>query len=312
MKKLRPNYKMPQIILYSVADDIYRNLERYLEDFNALKPGKYTVGFLEGLRGRRDEAMELPDAVALRLKIEQLRIDLKEMRKDCGENFQVLKGYIRDGWGKEFWKIEFGAAGGAAFKKSEKDNWASTLDMNKKMKDFIAKYPTELENGYMPDEFVSKVDEDVEGFALKYGEFIKSKQKGTIRGKKITADNVVYADLQGVQNDAHAVFRSDEAKLGLFMVYDVKRMIARAGHARLSVVLKEKGTNEKVSNGKVTIQSEKGVAQVLVTDDTGEVVFLHLHPDVYNVKIEMEGRAVIHIVKKVGVGKHARMKVMVG
>ena len=87
-----------------------------------------------------------------------------------------------------------------------------------------------------------------------------------MRTAKITADNVVYEDLQNLQNDAHIVFRKDGEALKQFMFTIVKAIVSPPGSASLGIDLKEEGTNLPVANAIITIQSATGIAMTKTTN----------------------------------------------
>ena len=314
MSTLIADYKFTQQTLYSIAETMYDSLSNpiTLALFAAVKPGKYVPGIIADLQGRRQTAFDLPDSVQRDADHETDKIDLMKLRDNCDGNFQILKGYIHDGFDKSLWKTKYDEAGMVNYTAAEHSNWVSVVGMNKKMNDFIAKYPDELSAGYMPLTFAGQVTVDGNKFDKRYNAFKSAKQTGTGTGDKLTADNIVYADLQGLQNDAHIVFRNNPEMLKLFVIEEVRKVVSPLGSASFKLELIEVGTNLPIGNADVVIQSATGVAIKGVTDVAGVVEFKNVDPDNYKVLIQINGKPDINETKEVNTGVNARMKVMVG
>jgi hypothetical protein len=179
------------------------------------------------------------------------------------------------------------------------------------MTDFIGLYPTELTNGFMPAGFSAKVSTDAQNFAAKYEEFKTARGTYLGTGAKINANNIVYEDLQNLQNDAHMVFRYNPEALKLFMFSVVKAIVSPPGSASLGIDIIEEGTNLPVANATITIQSATGIAITKSTDDKGQVDFPNIDPDNYKVKLQPVGKPEINLVKEVNTGVSARLKVTI-
>jgi hypothetical protein len=290
---------------------MYSNLEKpaNLAAFEDKKPGKYTPAFILALKAKKNTAFNMPDEIQRNSIHETFRVELLGLKEICCDNFQVLKGYIHDGFPKNQWKIKYDEAGMTVYDAALHYNWDNVVALNKKMKDFIDLYPTQLTTGFMPVTFKAKVLSDEDKFALKYAAFKSSKQTSTATGAKITADNLVYLDLQNLQHDAHIVFRNNPEALKQFMFSVIKTRISPPGSASLGIDLKEEGTNLPVANATIIIQSETGIAITKVTNDAGQADFPHINPDNYKVKIQSVGKPDINLVKEVNTGVSARLKI---
>jgi hypothetical protein len=308
-----PKYPSTQQELYSIANTMYNSLEKpeYLEMFEAIKPGKYTPEFIAVLKGRKTTAFNLPDEDQRASIHESLRIELTGLKDICCANFQVLKGYIHDGFPKEQWKNKYDEAGMVVYDSALHFNWENVVALNKKMKDFIDLYPTQLATGFMPVGFKAKVSSDTDKFDIKYEAFKSSRETASGTGAKITADNLVFEDLQNLQNDAHIVFSDYPEALKEFMFSEVKLIISPPGSASLGIDLIEEGTNLPVANATITIQSATGIAITKTTDEAGQADFASIDPDNYNVKIKPVDKPEINMIKEVNTGVSARLKVMV-
>jgi hypothetical protein len=208
-------------------------------------------------------------------------------------------------------KIKYDEAGMTVYDAALHYNWDNVVALNKKMKDFIDLYPTQLTNGFMPLPFKAKVLSDEDKFAQKYAAFKTSKETSTATGAKITADNLVYQDLQNLQHDAHIVFRNNPEALKQFMFSVIKTRISPPGSASLGIDVKEEGTNLPVANATITIQSETGIAITKATNDAGQADFPHINPDNYKIKIQSVGKPDINLVKEVNTGVSARLKITI-
>ncbi|MEI8204835.1 MAG: carboxypeptidase-like regulatory domain-containing protein [Bacteroidota bacterium] len=309
----KPNFPGTQNEEYAVSKLMYDRLEitEIHDAFEAKKPGKYTSGFILSLRDNRTTAMNLPDDEQRSAIHETLRIQLVGLNFNCCENFQDLKGYIHDGFPKNEWQVKYKEAGLHDYTPASHGNWVSTNDLNSKMKTFISTYATQLANGYMPTAFATKVTTDAAAFTVKYDAFESSKGTGVGTSAKVIANNVVYEDMQNLQNDAHMVFRNDAAKLKLFTIMEVKKQISPPGSANLGLELIEKGSNLPIENASITIQSATGVAKHATTNAQGEADFSNIDPDVYHVKIQITGKPDMNLTKEVDTGVSARMKLVI-
>ena len=308
-----PNYPSTQQELYSIGNTMYNSLEKpeYLEKFEETKPGKYTSDFITALRARRTTAFNLPDDDQRTSVHETFRIELTRLQEICCNNFQILKGYIHDGFTKDLWKTKYDEAGMVVYFPASRYNWESVVALNKKMKDFIDLHPTQLATGFMPVTFKAKVAADSDNFDVKYEAFKSSRETAAGSGAKVSANNLVYDDLLNLQNDAHIVFSNNPEALKEFMFSEVKLIVSPPGSASLGVDLIEVGTNLPVANATITIQSATGIAISKTTDDTGKADFTSIDPDNYKVKIQLVGKPEINLVKEVNTGVSARLKVMV-
>ena len=313
MDTVTAHYEGTKGTIYSIAETINSSLAdaTILAKFAAVKPTKYVPGLITTYNLDLTTAMDLPDDVQLSAIHQTDKIELIGLRSLIGGNFQWLKGYIHDGWGKEFWTVKYNEAGMVDYSSAEKNTWTSVVKLSKKMNDFIIAYPTQLAAGHMTSTFPGDVTSNTDNFATKYSAFKSAKQTTTGTDAKLTATNLVYSNLQDLQNDAHIVFKDDLTMLKLFMIEEVRKVIAPLGSASLSMDFIEVGTNLPVGDVKVTIQSATGVAIVKVGDALGELEFLNVDPDNYRVLIDAPGRPEILMTKEVNTGVNARMKVMI-
>ena len=308
-----PNYPSTEQELYSIADTTYDSLEvpENLAAFEAKKPGKYTPIYIASLRTHKTTAFNLPDNVMRKSIHETLRVELTANMQTCCGYFQDLKGYIFDGFPDELCEIKYNEAGMVDYDSASHKNWEKVVALNQKMEVFISTYPTQLTEGFMPSDFEDAVSAASSAFMLKYNAFKSSKETGVGTGAKIKANNLVYADLQNLQNDAHNVFRNDGEVLKQFVFLEVKKIVSPPGSASLGLDLIQDGTNLPIPNAVIIIQSKTGIAMQTTSDIGGHANFTKIDPDDYKVKIQITGKPDINLVKEVNTGVSARLKVIV-
>ena len=306
-------YPFTRHTLYSIAASVHISLElpANLAKFEDNKPGKYTPPFILGLKNKLTNAINLPDDIQISSIHETLRVELVKLGFTCCDNFQVIKGYIDDGFSEDVVKIKYKEAGMDVYDAASHKNWEMVESLNKKMGDFILAYPTQLTAGYMPPAFSAKVTGDASAFSTKYATFKSTRQTGVATGAKIEADNIVYSDLQRIQKDAHIVFREDPETLKQFVILEVKNIVSPAGGASLGIDLIAEGTNLPVANALIIIQSATGIAMQTTPNDKGEANFDKIDSDTYNVKIQVPGKPDINLVKDVDTGVSARLKITI-
>jgi len=309
----KPDYDMTQGELYSVADSMFASLgdPAKLAKFAAKKPAKYVPGILLTLKATLNTAKNMPDSVQVSSIHETNLLDLQSLTIPCEDNLQDLKTYIHDGWPKQYWKVKYDEAGMVDYEQASHGNWESVVKMNKKMNDFIANNTADLTTGNMPAGFALQVQNDSDAFDLKYTDFKNSRETAAVTAAKINANNVLYAALQDIQNDAHSAFRRDAAGMREFMISVVKILVSPPGSASLGMTFIEVGSNLPLVNVKVTIQSATGIAKVAVSVADGTLEFTHLDPANYRVLVQAPGKPDMNLTKEVNTGVNARMKVMV-
>ena len=205
------NYNSTELELYAIAELGYNNLEEDLAAF-AEKNTKYDATFLAALRQQRTDAMALPDEEARNVDHQVLRNKLvKDFLPPVLDNFNDLKGYIKDGWPNEDPEPRFEAAGGTRYAKAAGKNWENVVGLNDSMEKFIADNEAILTSpGGMPDSFPDKVTPDATNFSDNYDLFLKARGTSVARGEKVTANNLLHSQMMDVFEDgAERVFRND-------------------------------------------------------------------------------------------------------
>ena len=310
-----PQYDFGQETLYGIASDMIRSLEdaANLPDFQAYKPTKYTPPYILLLKGKLATAKGLPDDTQRSEAHETDKTELIAMNKVNNHKFQLLKGYIHDGFPRSQWTIKYKAAGMVDNAGAVANNWNSANKRNQKMNDFLADATNviALTAGHMPAGFPGQVTSDTGDFSDKYSDFVNAMHTGVGTGDKIEANNELVDYLQDIQNDSHLVYWDNATKLDLFMIEKVRLIIAPLGSASATFELIEMGTNLPITIGDITIQSMTGTAMTKPVDAGGPTKFDSIDPYRYRVKIVIPGRPVITAVKEVNTGTNARMTIMV-
>ncbi len=303
------NYDCTQQELYSIADTMYGNIPTDLADFLLHKPLKYVPLFLSDIAARRTTAMGMKDDTQTSSVHETLKQELTDMRVICTDNFGKLKSYIVDGFPENVHKTKFDEAGQLLMGASLKNNWEKVVDLNKKVKDFIAAYPTELDAGFMPVGFAGDVNTAITNYDLKYSAFKNARQTGTATGGKIKANNLVDKDMKSIQSDAFVIFKYDAEKLKRYTITVIKSIVSPPGSASLKITCKQAVTNVLMVGLDITIKSKDGIAQTGVTDATGVLVFDNIDPADYTVTVKVVGHPDMVIAKEVNTGTAARLDV---
>ena len=275
------NYNSTELELYAIAELGYNNLEEDLAAF-AEKNTKYDATFLAALRQQRTDAMALPDEEARNVDHQVLRNKLvKDFLPPVLDNFNDLKGYIKDGWPNEDPEPRFEAAGGTRYAKAAGKNWENVVGLNDSMEKFIADNEAILTSaGGMPDSFLDKVTPDATNFSDNYDLFLKARGTSVARGEKVTANNLLHSQMMDVFEDgAERVFRNDAAKQKNYVFDTLKDIVSAQGSASLrALVLREDDTSVESASVTIRLQGAEAIEVVappitVVTDAEGIAFF---------------------------------------
>ena len=305
--EIRPEYKCTQDELYSITETIIDNLAAELPAFAAYK-GKYTVGFVSGLKTERDAAMALPSMDARDDGSETLRVEMLPFAQECLKSFQFLKGYIEDAFAKDLWGIKFDAAGFNKYRSAAKDNWEELVGMNTAMNAFIAANSVALlANANMPVGFAASMTAASADFGAKYALFKVARQTSVATNAKIDANNVLFRAVMAVCSDAQErVFMDDDVKKKLFTWKDVKFLVSPPGSASLKVTVMGDASNMPIGGAVVTIATEGSPAIVVNTDASGVALFEKIDPADYGVSVVAPSYVTVNSLKEVNTGVQAR------
>ena len=311
-------YRCTELELYAIGELAYNNLEGDLPAF-AAKSTKYTTDFLAALRLTRTTAMDLPDEEARNVEHQVIRNQLvDEFLPPVLDNFNDLKGYIKDGWPGEKPEPRYEAAGGTKYAKAAKKNWENVAGLNDSMKKFINAHAAKLTDpGGMPDSFPLKVVADDGNFTTSYDLFMQARETSVARGEKITANNLLHKELMKVLEDgAERVFRNDAAKQKNYVFDTLKDLVSPPGSASLrALVIREDDT--PVVDVSVTIRLKDAelleiVAPpiTVVTDAEGIAQFENADPGRYNGSAtSSDGLVSVNFSKEIDTGVKARITV---
>ena len=175
--ELQPTYRCTELELYAIAELAYNNLQTDLAAF-AAKKAKYTLLYLTTLRASRTAAMALPDEEQRNETHQTLKSLLEtNLLPPILDNFNDLKGYIKDAWPTEDPEPRYEAAGGTKYAKAAAKNWENVVGLNTAMQQFIAANNAVLTTpGGMPAPFVTKVGTDETNFNAKYALFVAARE----------------------------------------------------------------------------------------------------------------------------------------
>jgi hypothetical protein len=312
MADVKANYHCTELELYAIANLLFNNLEADLAAF-AAKKAKYTLLFVTGLRTKRTNAMAQPDEEARNVTHEVLKNKLEtEFLPPVLDNFNDLKGYIKDAWPTEDPEPRYEAAGGTKYAKAQAHNWESVVGLNTAMVSFItANNATLLAPGGMPVGFKAGVQSDETDFNTNYASFLAARETGVAREAKVNANNLLFADMADVMEDgAERVWRNDAAKQKNYTFSYLKDLVSPPGSASLTVKAQNAGFIPQAGKT-VTIQKAGFAAIVVPTDVTGAAVFLNTPPGKYSGQIDDGAGGITNFEKEIDTGVNARITVTI-
>ncbi len=308
-QEIKANYRCTELELYAIADLAIDNLEQDLAAF-AAKKAKYDAAFVTALRALRTDAMNLPDEEARNATHQTLKGLLPGVTEKCKENFNDLKGYIRDGWPGENPIPRYEAAGLIKYNKIGTNNWENVVGLNDSMTDFIADFNAELTApGGMPGAFPAKVASDTNDFNTIYEKFIASRETSAAREEKVKANNKLYAAMAEFQKDGvEMIFRNSEAMQKRYEFATLKDIVSPPGSASLKVTVKD-ALDVLIPDREVKIK-KTGEAPILGrTNAEGVAVFANIDSGNYDGETTNNAGVKITFKKDVNTGTDARITV---
>lgn len=310
MSEVKQKYASTETELYSIGELAINNLEADLAKF-VLKKAKYDAAFVLALRGLRTAAMLLPDEEARNGVHQTLKNLLPGLLVPVKDNFNDLKGYIRDAWPGEEPKPRYEAAGLVKYNAIGESNWENVAGLCESMTQFISANSVKLKiPGGMPLPFGGKVTADGDAFKNVYDPFLTSRETSTARAAKITANNLMYDAMMDFMKDGvEMVFRNSDEDKKRYTFHVLKNLVSPPGSASLKVTVKN-GLDIMQPNKNVTIKKAGAAPITLPTDVNGIDLFMNLTPGKYEGEVD-NGGVTVKFTKEVGVGTDARVIVVV-
>ncbi|MFI5220372.1 MAG: hypothetical protein ACHQNT_12885 [Bacteroidia bacterium] len=307
-EEIKAIYKCTEVELYSISELAINNLETDLAAF-AAKKAKYTALFVTGLRGLRTTAMGLPDEETRNATHQTLKGLLPGLAEPCKDNFNDLKGYIRDGWPNENPTPRYEAAGLIKYNNIGANNWENVVGMNESMTQFIADNTAILTApGGMPGTFAAKVTTDATAFGDTYSDYKTSRETGTARAAKIKANNNLYDAVVEFQKDGvEMVFRKDEANQKRYIFSALKDIVSPPGSASLKVTIKN-ALDILIPDKTVTIKKIGSAPIMSRTNAEGVALFASVDAGAYEGEVDNNG-VPVRFTKDVNTGVDARVVV---
>ena len=234
------------------------------------------------------------------------------------DNFNDLKGYIKDGWPNEDPEPRNEAAGGTKYATAAAKNWEDVVGLNDSMKSFITDNETFLDDpGGMPGTFEVKVTTDANNFATNYATFMEARETGVARGEKVTANNLLHKEMMNVFEDgAERVFRNDAAKQKNYVFDTLKDIVSPPGSASLrALVLREDDTPVEGASVTIRLQGAEALEVVappitVITDAEGVALFENADPGRYDGSATSgDGSVTVDFTKEIDTGVNARVTV---
>jgi hypothetical protein len=312
--EIKSNYNCSENELYAITLIILQNLTNDRPDFFA-KKAKYTAGFITALEGQRTAAIALPDEESRNGVHQSAKNLLPGLLVPIKDNFNDLKGYIRDGWAGEDPKPRYEAAGLNDYNSIGVNNWEAVLDLNEQMNDFIndaVNNPILIDPGPggAPATFPAKVTADANAFEAQYTLFMLSRQTTTARNAKIQANNDLYDAIMDVCKDGkEMIYRTDSGGRKRYTWDTIKDMVSAPGAASLKVTGKH-ADDTLVASANVEIK-QTGQPAITVQLVNGTALASNVDPGDYAGKIIINGNVVATFNKTVNVGTNARIEVQV-
>lgn len=311
MANVNPLYPCTQYELYATADLLYSNLANDLDDFKA-KNTKYKDTFVAAVRDRRKTAMDLPDEESRDEDHKTLLGKLKnEYLPPMLDNFNDLKGYIKNGWPDEDPNPRYDSAGQNEYDRASKFNWEVAAGLAKKTDKFVTDNNEILTTpGGMPETFPEKVATDKTNFDESYAKFKVARETGNATGEKIKANNIVYKDMQDILEDGYErVYRRNDTKKHEYTFKALKDIVSPPGGASLKVTVKRED-DTLVAGADVTIKMAGEPAITVKTGPDGVAPFVHIDAADYAGSVVFNG-VTTSFKKTVNVGVDARITIVV-
>lgn len=313
MSSERPHYKCTMAELYAIMLLAIDNLNSDLTAF-AAKSSNYTAALVTMLRGLRTSAMVLPDEESRNGVHQILGNKLPGLLEPIKQDYNDLKGLIRDGWPTEDPKPRYETAGLAEYNNIGTDGWEHVELLHNNMNAFItdaANAPILSSPGGMVAGFPAQVVANFTAFNAVYPLFLSTRETATAAAAKMKANNLLYDTCMNgfMKFGVESVFRNDEDGQKRYTFSVLKKLVSPPGAASLDMHLKKAGTNEAVVGATVIIQSATGTPRTLVSDAEGNLSFTGIDADTYTVTIKVTGQPDIVKTKEVNVGTQARMVV---
>ena len=295
--------------MYAIGKMGIDNLKADIALF-AAKKAKYTLIFVNGLYDLRTAAMGLPDEEARNGVHQILKNQLPGLVTPVRDNFNDLKGYIRDGWPDEDPQPRYEAAGLVKYNNIGTNNWENVVGLNESMIQFIADNTATLTlPGGMVGTFAQKVQDDSDAFDAVYEPYLTSRETATARAAKITANNKLYeAVMDFFKDGVEMVFRNDAEAKKRYTFSALKDIVSPPGSASLKILGKT-AADVLLANKPVTIKKEGSAAITSTLGVDGIKVFDNLDPGKYTGTIEVDG-VLIPFKKEVDTGVDARVTVV--
>jgi hypothetical protein len=308
--EIRAKYKCTEVELYAIAELLFNNLRADLARF-VLKKAKYTTLFVDGLELLRTDAMALPDEEQRNGVHQVLKNQLPDLVNAVKDNFNDLKGYIRDAWPDEDPKPRYEAAGLVKYNAIGENNWENVAGLNEAMAQFIGDNTATLTTpGGMPATFPTKVTDDTTAFNDVYGPFLTSRETATATAAKLAANNTLHDAMMDVCKDGvEMVFRNDAEGQKRYTFTALKTIVSPPGSASLKVIVKN-GADVLQPGKTVRIKKEGSPAITAITNEEGVALFENADPGVYEGEVDT-GSGTVPFTKEVNTGTDARITVVI-
>jgi len=250
-------YHCSQPELYATSNVIAGSYTQHKERFKA-KSTKYTDTTGTDLKAMIRDAQLLPDEARRNAEHAGLRIELGPLAVTCLDKWQMLEGYIRDGYAPSLHEVEWAKAGKTHYAEAAADDWEQVSLLMSDGAEYIGDNTAALTTGGMIVDFDLEFAAAATAFNNKldaYKQAEESAREDT--DVKLNANNAIYAEVMRICEDGKKFFKDNGAIREEFTFDTVLELVR--GNLRTHKVsgnVKRATDNTVVVNGKMVLQKQ--------------------------------------------------------
>lgn len=236
-------YHCKQQELYSIARTGWNSCADHLPGFATFRTN-YTAAYIAERLQEIEEAELLPDQHGREELSRLLHIHLGNKAREVLPRWRSLKRYIVYAFPKDQHQIRFDAAGYAQYRRASRNDWPSVQRLLIDGNTFIEEHTTELlANGNMPASFITTFANTKDQFAAIYQQFLAASMNTPVQTQaKITANNMVHANLMCMLRDGQELFRNDEVLKKLFTFTHIAAIVGGPSSHAITEGITEENT----------------------------------------------------------------------
>ena len=253
MAKTKNKQKYPgtAAVLYLIVKIVCGLAGKQLTAFSNFKK-KYTQAYLDAIAASLAAAEKMPNNKSRQAQQSDKRGALANVNTVICDLFQKLLLYIEDGFDESRWADMRKLAGADLYGAAGTDNWKASKEMQEMATDFMAKYPDELANGDMPDDFAANFGTQNTAFLSALLNFSTGKNENSGEAvDKLAANNDLYKSIQSLMRDGRRVFANDVAMQKQFSYTAQKKLLGGDAKTGFRFALREEKTLVAVTTASV-------------------------------------------------------------